>query len=189
MQNVITEPLAKRLYSSEDKSRDIRSTYLKQDWFGSIPYYFSKKVLDTIQQVYSKQNRYVCSAVQRMEGIKASVYVDSLLGIKKQMSYVPASTISAVVSQCSALVLWGVLRRKADDPTAIYNRLVENELVGFKKERPIYHERIPLKTEIRASIQIMRVVWYKGNLVVRETINLGTYMETEILGYAFLSKI
>lgn len=190
MQNIITEPVPKNLHSSiEDKPYGISSTHLKRNWFGSLPYYFSKRVLDTIQQVYSKQNRYVCSAVQTIEGIKATVYVDSVLGIKKEMSYVPASTISAIVSQCSALVLWGALRKQVDDPTAIYNQLVENELVGFKKERPNYHERIPLKKEIPAFIQIMRIAWYDGNLIVKEKINLGTYMDTEILGFAFLSKI
>lgn len=187
MQNIVAEQVAKSLHDSiEDRLGKIPYTYLKQNWVGTLPYYFSDKVLDTIQQVYSKENRYIRSAIQTVEGIKAIVYVESILGIKKEMNYVPASTISAIVSQCSALVLWGVLRGQAEDPTAIYNRLVENELVGFKKERPVYRKRIPLRTEMPASIQIVRLVRFKGNLVVRQRIDLGIYMHTEILGYAFL---
>jgi len=191
MQNNITERIINKRFHDSSKTGlwEIPYTHSKQDWFGSLPYYFSSEVLNTIQQVYNKKNQYICSATQTTEGIKAIIYVGTLLGIEKEMSYVPASTISAIVSQCSALVLWSVLRSQIDDPRAIYNRLVENELVGFKKEQSVYRERVPLRTEIPVSIQIKRVVRANGNLVASERISLGIYMYTEILGYAFLKGI
>ena len=190
MQNIISKRETKGIYnSSECRPLKVPCIHSKQDWFGPLPYHFSNEILDTIQQVYSEENRYVSSTIQTIEGIKAIVHVDSLLGIKKEMSYVPASTISAIVSQCSALVLWAVLRGNTEDPTDIYNRLVENELVGFIREHAVYNKRIPLRTKIPVYIRIMRVVRRNGNLFVQEKIDLGNYMHTEILGYAFLSKI
>lgn len=165
------------------------STQKNQEWFGRLPYKFSTEVLNTIQQVYSLENRYIRSAIHNVKGIEAVIYVESLLGIKKEMSYVPASTISAIVSQCSALVLWSILRREADDPITIYNRLVEDELAGFKKEHPIYYKRIPLKTEIPTFIEINHIIEFKGIIVGNERIKLGDYMKTEVLGYAFLNKM
>jgi len=190
MQDFAVKRVNKNLInSSEIALRRVSHTRPKQEQFGTLPYKFSKEALNTIQQVYSVKNRYVRSAIHTVEGIEATVYVESLLGIKKEMSYVPASTISAIVSQCSALALWSVLRREVDNPTTIYNRLVEDELVGFKKEHPVYYKRIPLKTEIHVFIEIMRVVRFNGNIAIVERISLGEYMDTEILGYAFLNKI
>ena len=191
MQYIVPRKINKNIQNLiENVSREISSFDLKQTLYAiDLPYYFSREELDTIQQVYCKKNRYIYYAILTNEEIKARIKVDALLGLKKEMSYVPASTISAIVSQCSALALWSILRTEVEDPITVYNRLVENELVGFKREDAVYRQRIPLKTELLASIKIMRLVCYKGNLVVREKITLLPYMETEILGYAFLSKI
>lgn len=178
------------LNSIQNGCNEIPSISLSQNlWAGNHHYYFSKDELNTIQQIYSKENRYLRRAVLSVEGIEAAIKVNELLGIKKEMNYVPASTISAIISQCSALALWCVLLTKVENPKVIYNQLVENELVGFKREESVYKKRIPAKTEITVAIKVIRIIWNNGDLIAKEKIILTPYMETEILGYAFLSKL
>ena len=151
--------------------------------YGVLPYIFNKKNLDTIQQVYSEENRYIISAYQNHHGIKGIIYVDSLLGIKKAFDYVPSSTISAIISQCCGLALWAVLRSECDDPTDIYNKIVEDEKVGFKKENIKYLKRIPRGKEIDLFIKFKHVHKIRDKIVIFGNVIIDKYLIADILGF------
>lgn len=150
---------------------------------------FNKDQLNIVQQVYAVNNRYITSAYQINDSIIATVYVDSILGIERKLNYVPASTISAIISQCCSLTLWSFLQAEYPNPLHCFNLLVENELIGFRKENHIYYKRLPLKTEVPTLIDILQIKKYHGDLIVKLKIELDKYMRCEILCYVFISRI
>lgn len=148
------------------------------------PYKVPQDILAIAQQMYPENNRYVITATQTDKSIEADIFVAALLGIDRQLGYVPATTISAIVSQLSAVALWCKLRDLFDEPKYIFNQMIDRETVGFKRENHIYKNHMPLETTIHASIRITHTRRLNNSIIAHEIIELGSYNKSDILGYA-----
>jgi len=148
----------------------------------------SKSELDFIQQVYLPENRYIKSAFCNNNIISFTLSVDSMLGIKRALSYAPASTISAIVSQCGAICLWFKLCSLCNDVEMTYNKLVENELVGFKSEKIRYQNHLPLQLLTEGTININRYFSLNKILCSSVSIEVQPYFNGHVLAYAYLGE-
>lgn len=176
-----TEQLNYQIYIDDNRKRKQENLINKVVVNGT--HVFSKEELGIIQQVYSEENQYIISAYQEYSSIRGSLKVDKLLGIKKELRYVPASTISAIISQGCGIALWVVLREEYNDPKAIYNRLVEEDRIGFKKENKNYLKPIPLGMNMDYLVTIKHIHKKRHLLVIKGDFLIENCLIAEIVGF------
>jgi len=151
---------------------------------GPLLYVFSEAELATVQQLYEARHRYVTTARAGQDTIWATILVEHLLGLPKELTYVPASTACAILSQCCGLVAWHRLCRQAPDPTGEYTRLCQNELLGWTRETSRFFQRIPRGTPVEATIHIVRTRLCRDADLGDLHILLPGYLESSVRCFA-----
>ena len=152
-----------------------------------LPFTFSTPALSCLQQVYTPETQYITAASQlRADLFRAELRVQQALGIRRKLTYVPGTTITAMVSQASALLLWSVLRLRQVDPSSIYTTLVAGERIGFRSENIIFHERLPMGSTISAAISVASLRVRRDVILARQHITLDGYAEARVSAFCFM---
>lgn len=100
--------------------------------------------LASIQQVYNPPDRYILTAQVLSDEIRMTALIRKPLGLEVPLSYAPASTIGALLSQACAVQAWIWWAESAEDPHVEFGGMCAREEFGWRRERICYHSRLPI---------------------------------------------
>jgi hypothetical protein len=146
------------------------------------PLLHGSAALAQIQQVYHPEDWYLREVQPGRWKTQCVFRIDRPFGIARELSYAPASTVTVLLSQISAAMLWGhLISSSADDPKATYQRLVDCEGVAVAKETTRYRKPLRLGIEYQAQLVVERLQHHRGSWFSEEVICVDGFLESRLL--------